>query len=65
MKLIIPFLFSLGARVVRILQDFAGICRAILLKLRRISRRGATLDQPIGVRIPGGRHEKSAEKSIA
>jgi len=48
------FQVFVGARVVRILQGFAGICRAKLLKSFVISLGWATLDQHIGVRIPGG-----------
>jgi len=39
---ILLFLFGFGARVVRILQDFAGIYRAILLKFFRVSTGWAT-----------------------
>ena len=38
----------------RILPGFAAFCRAILLKLFRIRVLFRTLDQHIGVRIPGG-----------
>jgi hypothetical protein len=41
-ELILLVAFKLVASESWILRDFAGICRAISLKLRRISRRGAT-----------------------
>ncbi len=41
-ELISPFRFSLVASGLRILQDFAGICRAILLKFFRVSTGWAT-----------------------
>ena len=44
----------LFADCLRILPRFAGFCRAILLKLFRIRCLFRTLDQHIGVRIPGG-----------
>ena len=44
----------LFADCLRILPRFAGFCRAILLKLFRIRCLFGTLDQQIGVRIPGG-----------
>jgi len=48
---LIPFLF---ADSLRILLYFAAFCRAKLLKLFRIRALFWTLDQHIGVRIPGG-----------
>ena len=44
----------LFADCLRILPRFAGFCRAILLKLFRFRCLFRTLDQHIGVRIPGG-----------
>jgi len=44
----------LGARVVRILPDFAAICRPNWFIFFVFRVRERTLDQHIGVRIPGG-----------
>jgi hypothetical protein len=44
----------LFADSLRILLEFAAFCRAKLLNLFRIRALFGTLDQHIGVRIPGG-----------
>jgi len=49
MELVLTFLFSLVAPGLRILQDFAGFCRLILLKFFRVSTGWAT--QGRGLRI--------------
>src|SRR5215472_14902542 len=54
----------LFADCLRILPQFAGSCRAILLKLFRIRCLFRTLDQHIGVRIPGGQPIKSRLRTI-
>src|SRR5580698_2822764 len=46
--------FIFGARVVRILQDFAAICKERCCIFFVFRARTRTLDQHIGVRIPGG-----------
>jgi Rhodopirellula transposase DDE domain len=56
--LITPFRF--GAGVVRILQDFAGIRRVNRWILFVFRVREGTLDQHIGVRIPGGQPNQLA-----
>ena len=55
MKLILPFPFSFVAPGLRILQDFAGICRGNLLIWFGISSGLETQDlagKPMGVRLP-------------
>jgi len=51
---VLLFLFGLVASGLRILQDFAGICRGKRLIFFVFRVREGTLDQHIGVRIPGG-----------
>ena len=50
----LAFLLSFVARGLRILQDFAGLCRVVRCILLTLGETIRNLDQHIGVRIPGG-----------
>ena len=53
MELVLTFLFSLVAPGLRILQDFAGFCRLILLKFFRVSTGWATQGRGLRIWVAG------------